>query len=474
MTEKQPPPLAIRASVHPKGVLVGDYLIDRPLKDFLTSKPIQKHTRFLATVAMHHELNFPADPADHDDFSPAQYRKDIAAWAASHMGGGFHKQIGAVMYKVWVEPFREWVYQYCMLPGFSQLQRINEKMILSLHQNHDMVSELISRDHTAAIRWCLYFDSTPHTLKRQFGKGLWKRMLACPAYLQARIISLIDRDGDYHFEALVQEGKLPLIIDFMLSCKSSFLERGFKDAWLALRADIHLERYHDLDTLLKRLRWVNDSAATTRPEDTLYAAQVLIADNGVMHHKAGWPFRLQNRKKMEEKHRKVSHYLAQRLAKRLQDDGIAFYEPFPGITDVQDCLESVFANFPHLNASLITSLSMAHDEGKAMSHCLFSHQSYALYGLKIIALSLDNGKQRTTCAFRFTTAPGTKGKQWCTDQHYGFDNAQLKDPDAYRDFSTAVLRALQWAKIQPNGAAPVSLRGFELGAYERDYDDIPF
>ena len=468
MTNKNPP-LVIRASTSPKGVLIGDYLIDKPVASLIASSTFQKHTRLLEEIAEHHAIPFPRERTD--DFSPARYRKNLAAWAAAHMGSAFHKQIQAVMCKVWIEPYRELIYKYCTLPGISLLYRINPNMIKALHQRHDMVLELISHHQEAAIRWCLHFNSTPQALKRQFGKGLWKRMLACPAYRQARIISLITRDFDDHFQSLVDDGKLPDIIDFMLSCKASLLERGFSDAWDASHADRRLEQYHPIETLLERLQWVNDNATTTKKADIQYVCQVLLSDNSYMHHKAGWTFRLQSRKKMEESHRKVSHHLSKALSERLREEGIAFYENFPGASEVEDCLKNVFDSFPHLNAKLITSLSMADDEGKAMSHCLFSNYAASIYELKTIAISLDTGKQRTTCAFTFSTTPDANGGHWCLGQHYGFKNAKLVEPEAYRHFTTAVLRALHNAKIRPNGAAVPAFFGYYDAA---EFDDIPF
>lgn len=466
---KKNPPLLIRASASPKGVLVGDYLIDKPVTTLLAPSTFQRHTRLLEEIAEHHSIPFPHE--SEGDFSPSRYRKNLAKWAAAHMGGAFHKQIQAVMCKVWIEPYRELIYKYCTLPGINLLYRINPNMIQALHQRHEMVRELISHHQEAAIRWCLHFDSTPHALKRQFGKGLWKRMLACPAYRQARIISLIIRDFDAHFQSLVDDGKLPDIIDFMLSCKASFLERGFSDAWDASYADYRLEQYHPIETLLKRLRWVNDNAATTKRADIQYVCQVLLSDNFYMHHKAGWTLRLQSRKKMEDSHRKVSHHLSKALAERLREEGIAFYDNFPGASEVEDCLKNVFNDFSHLNAKLITSLSMADDEGKAMSHCLFSNYAASIYELKTIAISLDTGKQRTTCAFTFSATPDANGGHWCLGQHYGFKNAKLVEPEAYRHFTTAVLRALHNAKIRPNGAAVPAFFGYYDAA---EFDDIPF
>ena len=114
---------------------------------------------------------------------------------------------------------------------------------------------------------------------------------------------------------------------------------------------------------------------------------------------------------------------------------------------------------------------MADDEGKAMSHCLFSNYAASIYELKNIAISLDTGKQRTTCAFVFSPTHDVNGGHWCLGQHYGFKNAKLVEPEAYRHFTTAVLRALHNAKIRPNGAAVPAFFGYYDAA---EFDDIPF
>jgi hypothetical protein len=342
---------------------------------------------------------------------------------ARHLGPKFYSRLRAEFRNIWITPIEPVLSAFCTYFRRGGNPFFHEGQVKRAWQIKPVLEQILKDGNENIGPVCVFFVETPHALRRDLGKSIWKKLASNPKSLNLIIVRhLMDiRRDDKRVLRLSRNDfeKVKQTLAFMLNLKNTMIRQYATYDYTGLTFSAYPDSINNEEDK-PIIAWVNKHAKVSVRRDVERHIH-LYRDTRRLCKTMGEVFRERSPKKMQTQHDKLSYQL--RLLKRdelkgtmpLANRRMAWLKEFSEVTT-----NATVRTGSTITTTLITSIERLLQESEDMQHCVVDYQD-EICDQHYMVFSLDNGELRATLGLYWD------GKRYVHDQLYGIRNEDIVD-----------------------------------------------